>query len=78
MAKHSRKAVEEALAAEASQLDSLHQGTHRFDPIQQKPGSRCNWTATFVMIGSRLPLATMHDVLERVQARMPIVDFGRE
>ena len=75
MAKHTRKAVEAALAAEARQLDATNHGTHRFNPIQRTLGARCNWTATFVMIGSQLPLDAMHDALERVQTRMPIVDF---
>ena len=77
MTRFTRKAVEAALAAEASKLDATNRGTHRFNAAQRTLGTRCNWTATFVMIGSRLSLDTMHDALERVQARMPIIDFGQ-
>lgn len=72
---HTRKAVQAALEAEAA-LDVTLRGTHQFNPIQRTLRTPCNWTATFVMIGSPIPLAAIHDALERVQARMPIVDFG--
>jgi hypothetical protein len=72
----SREIVEAALAEEAAKLNAEHRGIHRFDPIQRTLGTRCNWIATFHVIGSRIPLDEMHSALGRVQSTMPIVDFG--
>jgi hypothetical protein len=76
MAGATRKQVEAALGREAARLNASNAGVHRFDPIQRTLGAGCNWTASFHVIGSRLPLDEMQDALERVQRKLPLVDFG--
>jgi hypothetical protein len=71
----SSEIVDAALAEEAAKLNAEHRGIHRFDPIQRTLGAGCNWTASFHVIGSRIPLDLMREALERVQARYPVVDF---
>lgn len=67
--------VEQALAAEARRLDATLPGTHIFEAIYPADKRRCNWSATYHVRGSALPLAEMRAALERVQAEMPIVRF---
>jgi hypothetical protein len=70
-----RSEVEQALAAEARALDATCRGTHVFEGLYPVARRRCNWSATYHVRGSALPLAEMRAALERVQARMPIVTF---
>jgi hypothetical protein len=68
--------VEQALAAEARALDATCRGTHVFEGIYPVANRRCNWSVTYHKRGGgALPLAEMRAAVERVQARMPIVNF---
>ena len=70
-----RRQVETALRAEARKLDKANRGVHIFDPIQRTLGAGCNWTSAYRAIGSRVPLDELEAALERVQARLPMVEF---
>jgi hypothetical protein len=74
----SRAKVESALRAEARKFDRKHRGIHEFKPIWPTDGERgCNWTTGFEVRGSGLALDEMRAALERVQAKMPAVNFDR-
>ena len=71
-----RAKVDAALRAEARKFDKAHRGSHIFNAIWQsedEPG--CNWTTSYIVRGSRLPLDEMRGALDRVQARLPSVKF---
>jgi hypothetical protein len=60
-----RKVVEEALAAEAAELNVAHGGTHAFDPIRRVLRVGCNWSASFQAVRNPLPLDEMRGPLGR-------------
>jgi hypothetical protein len=74
----SRAKVQTRLEAEAGAFNASHRGFHKFSPIWQVDDPVCNWTASFETRGSSLSLSELRAVLERVQARMPLVDWGIE
>lgn len=66
------------LEAEAGRLTAAHRGHHSFSPIWQVDDAECNWTASFEARGSKVPLSELRAALERVQAKMPLVDFDQQ
>ena len=67
--------VQAALTREANKLNKAHRGTHIFNAIYPSEEPGCNWSATFRVVGSSLPLDVMREALERVQARYPVVEW---
>jgi len=68
--------VQAALRAEGRKLDAKHRGSHVFTPIWACDDvGGCNWTTNYRVTGSSLDLGELRATLERVQAKMPIVEF---
>ena len=65
-----------ALAAEGRKLDKKHCGSHRFAPIWQAEGRGSNWFTSPQTIASSIDFDEMHEAIERVRAKMPLVNFG--
>jgi hypothetical protein len=77
--KASRDEVQAALEAEARKFDASHRGVHVFKPIwREEQALGCNWSTSFEVRGAGLAPGEMRAAMERVQARMPQVDFGLE
>mgnify|MGYP001092222151 CR=1 FL=1 len=68
--------VQKRLDQEAAKLNASNRGFHKFGNIcRATDGTRPNWTASFEMRGSQLTFDAMRQVIERVQAELPLVDF---
>lgn len=71
----SRAKVAAALRTEAKKLNSRHRGVHIFDAIHRTEDVGCNWSTNYHCRGSNVPLDEMQEAIDRVQGRMPLVDF---
>ena len=69
--------VQARLDLEAARLDAQYRGTHLFKPIWEVDDPVCNWATSFEMRGSTSSFADMRAAIDRVQADMPLVKFGK-